>query len=356
MAFAAALALTAAAALVILQLTKTGRAPPYFGQFAGYVWRGNVRSVRGSWTVPRVLTGSPSGLAGTWIGAQAQSGTRPFIQIGSNEQRSSVGDRYYAFWSDTRMGFHPRSLFAIHAGDELSASLRLTDRRWALAIVDASTGASAHLSTADETGTSFDEAEWTQEDPRNGHTGKIEDYPRLGPIVFSGLAVDASRPVYPALYTTWMSLGSENLAPSPLREDSFTLRQAKVSAAGHRYLRIATPEDAATEAFIDSMAKWNLKSPRAQLATARRTLTKELEQSTRALARASWPATARTSIELLRVATRLLLRQTRAPVPATTPGIWAWREQWSDDAQKVGDCAHVVKRLLDVPEIRPEST
>lgn len=56
-----------------------------FGSFAGYVWFGHLNSVHGSWMVPRVLQGSPAGVAGTWIGAQSTGGPHAFVQIGTSE-------------------------------------------------------------------------------------------------------------------------------------------------------------------------------------------------------------------------------------------------------------------------------
>ena len=48
--------------------------PISVGAFAGYVWGGEVGSVRASWKVPRIRVGSPYGSAGTWIGAQEGGG------------------------------------------------------------------------------------------------------------------------------------------------------------------------------------------------------------------------------------------------------------------------------------------
>jgi hypothetical protein len=98
-----ALVALAAMVVVLIGVTPGGTSPSWsFGPFAGYVWRGHVASVQGSWTVPRILRGSPLGHAGTWIGAQAPGARRPFIQIGTNDDHFSATDSsYYAFWSDT---------------------------------------------------------------------------------------------------------------------------------------------------------------------------------------------------------------------------------------------------------------
>jgi hypothetical protein len=181
-----------------------------FGPFAGYLWRGRVTSVQGSWRVPRVLARSSlRSAASTWIGAEAPGEPGPFIQIGTNEQRVSPpevlerGPGYYAFWSDTKSTFHPRLLFPVSPGDDIRASLALARKRWTLAIVDATSGASAHFSTSDETREgAFNEAVWMQEDVTDGTTGKPSPYPRLDESGLRRLAVNGKAPSYADLYSS----------------------------------------------------------------------------------------------------------------------------------------------------------
>ena len=133
-------------ALAVIFVVLLGAAPRgssanwSFGPFAGYVWRGQVTSVQGSWSVPRVSAGSSlRSAASTWIGAEAPGEPAPFIQIGTNEQRVSPaevlerGPGYYAFWSDTKGAFHPRPFFRVSPGDDIRASLALARKRWTLA-------------------------------------------------------------------------------------------------------------------------------------------------------------------------------------------------------------------------------
>jgi hypothetical protein len=197
--------------------------------FAGYTWYGSVSSVQASWSVPRI-PGSPAGGAGTWIGAQGP-GTRlngPFIQVGINETRypSSAGARdvYRAFWTDTVHHFLPVNLFPVRPGDSLWASLTHRRRRWAVAIRDLTSGTGTQVTTQQEGRASFDWAEWEQEDV--GLVGQPFDYPRLSTVGFQRLEVNGRPPALAGLYSSWMTKDRQRLAPSDLKNDSFSLRRA----------------------------------------------------------------------------------------------------------------------------------
>jgi hypothetical protein len=219
--------------IVVLAAALGGRA--HSSAFAGYVWGGRVSSVQGSWTVPRILRGSPPGVAATWIGAQGPGGgSAPFIQLGSDEQllASSItgshlaGPRapaYFAFWSDTARHFHPLFLFPVSPGDELSASMTLGPRGWALSIKDETSGASASLTTTYALGARYNEVEWTQEDVTDGRTSKPFPYPRLSTVVFTHLTVNSHAPGAGAVYSQPMSEPGVSLTPSTLSDDAFAL-------------------------------------------------------------------------------------------------------------------------------------
>src|SRR5262249_38518970 len=156
--------------------------------FAGYMWRGHVTSMGGSWTVPRILRGSSAGSASTWIGAEASGPRGAFIQLGTIETEGSVRGpdgapraRYQAFWSDARHGLHPQPLFPVNPGDDLSASLAAAGRQWRLAVLDRSSGAAARLLISDELAASFNRADWTQEN-RAGGEHRPDPYPNLAPV------------------------------------------------------------------------------------------------------------------------------------------------------------------------------
>jgi hypothetical protein len=330
-----------------------------FGPFAGYIWRGHAASVQGSWTVPRVLAGSSLGsMAGTWIGAEAPGKPGPFIQIGTNEQhisppqaRRHVPD-YYAFWSDTKREFHPQFLFRVSPGDDLRASLALAHKRWTLAIVDQTSGASAHFSTGDEAHGSFNEGEWTQEDVE-ATPGKLYPYPRLSEVGFRRLAINGSVPNYGEMYSTWMSVNGGYLAPTRLRGNSFTLRRATVSSTGAQYLHVSTPEDVASEAFVADFARWTAKTPYLQIESASLRFAAVLHSNIRALARAQWPTRVRGLIHSLIDDIQVLIEGSRPPAILSPAELAAWRSRWARDAQAVSNVAHVIKWTLNLPEIRP---
>jgi hypothetical protein len=333
-----------------------GRARWSFGSFAGYVWRGQVKSVQASWTVPRIV-GGPSGAAGTWIGAQAPGGA--FIQIGTKERSVrpfALGARstsYQAFWSDPTHHFRTELLFRVYAGDNISASLTQADRRWTLAIVDRTSGASARFSTRDEASASFNQAEWQQEDPRAGATGKPVPYPGLTAVRFRRLAVNSLVPDYADLYSVWMSVDGGNFAPSPLRHGSFTLDRATVSSIGAKYLDLAMPEDAVTGTFIAQMNRWTAATPSSQIESARLTFTAALRSDLRALGGTRWPMRTQPLVRSLIRSTRVLLNHTQSRPAASSTGLRGWVSVWTHDGSAVGRAGHLVRRALKLPELTP---
>lgn len=355
---AALVALGVVLALVAVAALGGKRSSWSFGPFVGYAWQGRVTSVQASWIVPRITGRSSPGVAGTWIGAAASGAPGPFIQIGTNEESSApsqteVPGRYYAFWTDVRHHVHPQPLFRVDPDDNLTASLTLTHRRWKLAILDATSGAAARFTTRDEAQASFDWAEWTQEDVTNNATRKPYPYPQLTAVSFRGLRVNSTTPAYADLYSGWMSVDGSYLAPTPLRDDSFTLRRAAVSSSGAQYLHIATPEDAATNGFVTRMSRWTAATPRSQIKSACSDFVIALRSNIYALRRARWPTAARGPVDSLIRNTQAVLDDTQSAVPVSSAARTAWRSAWMRDAAGIGTAAHAVKRALDLPEIRP---
>jgi hypothetical protein len=227
-------AVTAAAAVVV---AISGGATQQGRRFAGYYWIGHVWSVQGSWTVPRIVAGSPYGFGATWIAAQGPGKTRPFIQIGTNEVESPIGrggirtptSNYWAFWSDTTHRFRGQYLFEVSPGDSISALLALRYDGWRLTITDRTTGGSQTFSTRDETGGYFNQAEWLQE-----HVlapGLDDGYPRLSAISFGAIAVNDGAPDRYSLRGQRMTPpGMLPVAPSALAGDSFQIRTVPRSA------------------------------------------------------------------------------------------------------------------------------
>jgi Peptidase A4 family len=346
-------------ALVLSALFGAGRSSWSFGPFAGYVWRGHVTSVSASWTVPSVTEGSPCAVASTWIGATALDNSSSFVQIGTDERRCfvsyerQVSDTYSAFWTDFAHDLEPQPLFPVNAGDDLKASLALARGRWTLTIADTTTGAHARFSISVSGDAAINQAEWTQEDDTNSTLHHLYPYPHLTTVGFQDLKINSQAPAYPDLYSSWMSVGATNLAPTPLYQDSFTIREATVSEDGAQYLHIAKPEDTATETFIAQLARWTADTPRSQIDTARSRYAIALRDNISAFTSARWPAQTRDLVDSLTGKTRLLLDHTQSPIPTPSAGIAIWRSVWTRDAEAVSSAAHTLKRELDLPEIRP---
>jgi hypothetical protein len=134
--------------------------------------------------------------------------------------------------STTRSGatphhFHPRLLFVVGPDDNISAALKLSRRRWIVAIVDTTSGAHARISTRDETRGSFNEAQWLQEDITNDDTGRPYRYPQLQTIRFRRLEVNSTRPTDAQLDPAWMSAGASVLAPTRLEDDGFSVKPGR---------------------------------------------------------------------------------------------------------------------------------
>jgi hypothetical protein len=129
-------------------------------------------------------------------------------------------DVYATFWSDTALNFMPKPLFPVSAGDTLSASLTVANKKWTLAITDNRSGRKMRFSIAAGTGAAFDQAEWTQEDP--GNPDNHARYPELVAPVFHHLTVNSTAlaPADAALYSQWMSVNRSTVAPTVVHDEA----------------------------------------------------------------------------------------------------------------------------------------
>lgn len=336
---------------------------PSFGSFAGYVWFGRVTSMRASWTVPHVRRGSPAGIGGTWIGAQAATARSAFIQIGTVERggwpkhRHRALERDFAFWSDGAHHYRAQFIFVVGPGDRVSAIIRPSAGRWTLTIRDLTSGTIAYITIPEEAGASFAQAEWVQEDPRSSMDHSPVFYPRLSDVRFAELEVDARRPSYATLYATWMSLRMVALAPSPLRDGSFYIHRAgQISRTGARYLGIAAREDVAEEAFTVEMNRWSQTTPIARVTAERTRFAAAMRANIHALSAAKWPTPIAHLVAGLVRAARILRVQTDATPQMTISGLDSWKARWNKDGAALGRVAHRIRRALQIPELMPDAT
>ncbi|MGA2470909.1 MAG: G1 family glutamic endopeptidase [Solirubrobacteraceae bacterium] len=346
----------------------------WLGAFAGYVWQGpSVTSLSGSWIVPRIERDSRPGRAGTWIGAQTPGdSSAPFIQIGTNEERHAADRQaavprsnfYYAFWSDTLHHFHPQFLFLVRPGDRISASLSLARGRWRLAIVDPASHEVTSFLTTDEAHGAFNEAQWLQEDitdtvtPRNS----LYPYPQLSRVLFTRLTVNHAPPRPGNLNSEWMSPERRGyIAPTPVRDDGYSLRHATLGAAAAQYLGIVTPIDSAASRLDSELDTWSPEALRfsrasptqavinAACARARRAL----HRGVAALAAAQWtPSVRRLIARLIRLEDERLhdLQPQMTPQPLTIP---AWRYEWLEPANALSSAGRAIRDALHAPQFTP---
>jgi hypothetical protein len=327
-----------------------------FGPFAGYVWNGSVRSVAASWTVPRITPGSHSGTAGTWIGAQAP-GSRfaPFIQVGINEVRLSLPGRggrnfYYAFYSDTKLGFHPQILFQVRVGDTLSARLRLGGGRWHILIVDHTHPHRSAFGTRDEAGGVFNQAEWLQEDVSK-KIGQVLPYPVLATVGFRHLTVNYGAPSYAKIRSQWMSENGTDLAPSALVADAFRFAPTEPTAIGLHYLQITVPLDVALGSFEAEFARWPTSARK--MASQRAAFAVALESDILEVEGTQWPVGVQPLSAKLVSATKLELAQTELASTYTAQASVRWLTDWFKDDATVVAISQKIRRVLNLPQAFP---
>jgi hypothetical protein len=290
------------------------------------------------------------------LGSQAPGAHGAFIQVGSSElhgyARTHVAEnRYWAFWSDTTRNFHPQFLFRVRPGDALSASLTLAHGRWALAIVDHTSGSNVRFSTSEDANALFDDAQWTQEDASTS-TGEPFPYPSLTVVRFSRLAVNSAPPAYVSLYSTWMSVNGVFLAPTPLAGDAFALRRATVSSAGEDYLHISALTGTDIETFGSELERWSTKTPYTEIASASSRLIASLRRETRALANARLPKTASRLVRLLIGKLDAMIERAHPPAVMSPTALTLWQSSLIRRSDASYYIAHLLLRALGLPELQ----
>jgi hypothetical protein len=365
--------------------TQTAQSGLSFGAWAGYVWSGRVASVGASWVVPRILSRSPRGFAGTWIGAQAPAPRSrlvtsarllprrlwtsqrwswilrqvPFIQVGTYEGRvtSQFGqqrDVYYAFWTDTVHDFRPITLFVVRPGDVISAKLTLAAGRWSISVLDGTSGLHKDLLTSDDTHAVFNAAEWLQEHAQYHPFSSAErdSYPQLSTVGMRGLRVNSGEPLYANVLSTWMSADGEYFAPSQLGNGSFVIRRAGLSPAGKRYLMIAEAENAAAQTFGAQLSVLTVATPRRQIAAQIATFAKAMRPALSALASERWPHGVKGLMVRLTAEQRAWVVRLGSASARSRRGL-TWRSSWIKQSLVAHATALAIRRALNIPQTSP---
>lgn len=329
-----------------------------FGPFAGYAWSGSVHSAGGSFTVPRIASGSALSQAGTWIGVQGAGPPARFVQIGAIEgrlwssQKQRTVDKYFTFWSDTAHHYKAQLLFPVSPADALSAGLTLANSRWTLAITDDTSRKKARFSIKAETDGPFNQAAWVQEDP--GRQNEHARYPQMAPPVFQDLTVNSAKPLPIALYSQWMSVNHSNFAPTTPHDDSFTLERAPtVSAAAAQYLRLFAAAGAAFDKFETERTNWTVKMPYEQIAMASSQFITATQHGIRSLLAARWSNHIRNLLRSFAHMTNIRLKHARPPTLLTPASFAAWNSKLTEASLRAAPAAARLRLALGLPAFGP---
>ncbi len=225
--------------------------------FGGYNWVGaGVNQISARWSVPSVSTQLQWAYASTWIGIQ-QLSAQGFIQVGTTE--SAYGPKSSTatiFWSDTQNGFHPQTLTAVNHGDVIAASMVRRSGGWELGVRDMTTKTAYSVVVPDNAHTTFNVAEYTQEDPPPSLVSSGDlPYPTTSTVTFDHLLVNGrAQTLVRAEGTVLMSPNGIDLVPTPEADDGFSLVPAQGEAA--QYLRVASRFDTVSLKFSYDLSRW----------------------------------------------------------------------------------------------------
>ena len=326
---------------------------PDLGQFAGYDWHGDARSVHAVWTVPRLRPGSVTGEAATWIGVEApgSTGHAPFVQVGVNEGNTAGPGPpfYYAFYSTTKLHFHPAHLFDVLPGDEISATLRRSGARWQIVILDRTSSRYRRLSAVQGAGRMFNEAQYTQEDVTNARTRQPLPYPSLSPVRFAEVSVDGQPPRAARLDASWLTEADGYLAPGPLRDGAFSLSHRTIGIADDRYLQAAAAQESVTYGAMTSLLRWASGGATGPALVAARRFTGVLRKTIAALGSARWPANARPEISAMRADARRLTGLLGAIRAVGAGERLPWAQHLSQLVKALGRDGRAAQRTLRLP-------
>ena len=229
-----------------------------FGDFAGYVWSGDPKSVVGQWRIPTVF--GAGGFASTWIGVQSADGS--FVQVGINEELET-SNYDVAFWSDNLVHFHPQPVFdaVLSPGQLVKASIVASPRGWVvhLAVANRTTTFLVPLATD-----GFDQAEWTQEDPQSAG-GAALPYPRVPSVLIDDARVNGRVPRLGLEDATWLSAQGHIYAPGKFANDSFTVRSMRTSFGFYQrqFLADVGPLNAVVDRSDTAAINWVTRPPSA---------------------------------------------------------------------------------------------
>jgi hypothetical protein len=152
-----------------------------------------------------------------------------------------------------------------------------------------------------------------------------------------------------------MSVNGGNWAPSPLHDDSFTLRRTTLTALGARYLGIVSPANVANQALGELLERWTTKTPFSQIASDSTRFETALRRTDTGLASVRWPKDVAGMVRALIRDTTGALHELRPPTVVSPATIAAWRARLTRPAPPRDRLGHMIRRALGALELTPAS-
>ncbi|HUZ42621.1 MAG TPA: G1 family glutamic endopeptidase [Acidimicrobiales bacterium] len=197
---------------------------PSYG-FGGYELTRPTTEVGAQWRVPRIAEQSGDGNASTWIAVQSED--EQFIQLGTSENKIDSVAQYEIFWSDVAVSFHPQQLLEVNPGDLIKFTMNQTSRGWRLHYDDVTQKVPETVTIPYARGSSFNSAQWYQEDPTVGGLTVHLTYPSVALTTFSHMSVDEAKPQFSADDRSVLSTADGvYLIPTEVTHDHFTYANA----------------------------------------------------------------------------------------------------------------------------------
>ena len=257
--------------------------------FGGYRIQAHTTEIGAQWSVPTILGGSNTGGASTWIAAQNDQ--RQFIQIGTLE--NALGDQavYSVFWSDVEVGFHPQVMTAVSSGDTIKFGMVQTSQGWRLSYDDVTEHEHHSFLVAYGGGSTFDSAQWFQEDPTVGGVAVHVAYPVMAAPTFTHVTLNDVAPRLEVKNgQVLMTANGVYLVPTAFSDDHFTFHNA--TGAARQYMADIYPYDAALYPF--DVSEFLHQSPSSAVLGK---IDSTLHVLKNELRRQSWPTNAQSAVK-----------------------------------------------------------
>ncbi len=191
---------------------------------------GSVTDVKGSWIVPTVQAGTPSGsYSSFWVGIDGY-GSSSVEQIGTDSDMTSSGASYYAWFE-----FYPHPAYlvpiTVRAGDVISAEVSYSSRSFTVTIKD---GTQTWSTSSKVNQAHRSSAEWIVEAPYSGGVLPLADF---GTVDFGHQYTNVPSTCYATISGITGDIGSFKYVPITMVTSSGTVKASpsQLSSGGDSF-------------------------------------------------------------------------------------------------------------------------